>query len=178
MKSLETVQKTFRIFRTLSKVLAILSFVGVGLLGLAMLCVGIWQIGGIGIGVEEGKLLSLMAVEYPGKMIGELLTDLVLTLADAVLFLYAFRYFSKEQADGTPFTETGADEIKKLGIRVIVLPLVAGIVAAVLCAVFQLPFDSDWSQYNSIFMGIVLILASLIFRYGADLQQKASETVG
>ena len=49
----------------------------------------------------------------------------------------------------------------------------AAIVAAVIYAVFDLPQGSvEWSNLTSLGLGIVLILASLIFRYGAELETK------
>lgn len=38
MKSLQTIQKTFRIFQTLTKVMMVLSFVWAGLAALGLLC--------------------------------------------------------------------------------------------------------------------------------------------
>ena len=107
MKSLQTVQKTFRVFQVLTKIAMFLSFVWVGLAARGLLC---------------------------------------------------------------------AQKIRALGIRTIVLPLVAAILAAVVCAVFDLPLDAggDWGNLTSVTMGIALILASLVFRYGADLEEKAA----
>ena len=93
----------------------------------------------------------------------------------ATLLAFALHYFRTEQADGTPFTKRGADEIRRLGIRTIVLPLVAAILAATVHGVFHLPANagSDWNNAYSLTMGIALILASLVFRYGAELEEKA-----
>ena len=71
-------------------------------------------------------------------------------------------------------THSGADQIKRLGIRTIVLPLVAAILVAIVRELFGLLQNAgaDWGNLNSLTMGIVLILASLIFRYGAELEEK------
>ena len=140
MKSLETVQKTFRVFQILTKIAMILSFVWAGLAALG------------------------------------LLGETVMALTDGTLLAFAYNYFKAEQAAGTPFTHEGADQIKRLGIRNIVLPLVAAIIIAVVFAVFGVPqpAGSDWSNISSLSTGIVMILASIIFRYGADLEAKAS----
>ena len=154
MKSLQTIQKTFRIFQTLTKVMMVLSFVWAGLAALGLLCGIVWYNGGSVVGADQGMLLAL---------------------TDGTLLAFALHYFKAEQADGTPFTKRGADEIRRLGIRTIVLPLVAAILAATVHAVFHLPANagSDWSNAYSLTMGIVLILASLVFRYGAELEEKA-----
>lgn len=119
-------------------------------------------------------LLSLTVTDSLSRMIGVLLADCVIALIDGILLLFVLRYFKAEQADGTPFTLRGADQILHLGILTIVLPLVAAIVAAIVCEVCKLPQDAigDWGNLNSLTMGIVLILASLIFRYGAELEEK------
>ena len=63
-----------------------------------------------------------------------------------------------------------------LEARLLDLALVAVIVIAVIFAVFDVPqpAGSDCSNLSSVSTGIVLILAGIIFRYGADLEEKAS----
>ena len=151
----------------------ILSFVWAGLTALGLLCGIAWYSGGSVAGASRETLQYLTTTDSLNRMMGVLLSDLVFALTDGTLFLLAFRYCKQEQMDGTPFTQGGAEQIKRLGIRTIVLPLVAAIVAAVIYAVFDLPQGSvEWSNLTSLGMGIVLILASLIFRYGAELETK------
>ena len=175
MKSLQTIQKTFRIFQILTKIAMILSFVWAGLTILGLLCSMVWYSGGVVVGASREVMLSLTETDGLSQMTGVLLTDMVFALADGILLLFAFRYFQKEQAVGTPFTQDGAEQIKRLGIRTIVLPLVATILAAVFSELVGLSqaARADLSNLPSVTMGIVLILASLIFRYGADLEEKA-----
>ena len=174
MKSLQTIQKTFGVFKTLAKVFMILSFVWAGLAALGLLCGVVWYNDGSVVGTDQGMLLALTETGGLTEMIAVLLVDIILALTDGTLLAFALHYFKAEQADGTPFTKRGADEIRRLGIRTIVLPLVAAILAATVHAVFHLPANagSDWSNAYSLTMGIVLILASLVFRYGAELEEK------
>lgn len=174
MKSLQTIQKTFRVFQILTKIAMILSFVCAGLTALGLLCGIVWQRGGIVIGAELDELLELTVTGNLTEMIGVLLVDTILALTDGMLLVFAHRYFTAEQKDGTPFTQRGAERILRLGILTIVLPLVAAIVSAVVCEVLQLSLNvvNDWGNQDSITMGIILILASLIFRYGAELEEK------
>lgn len=169
MKSLTTIQKTFHVFKILAKVAAILSFVWAGLCALGLLCGTVWYSGGTVIGADQAAMFSVTSTGGLFQMIGVLLADLVFALTDGLLFLFAFRYFRQEQTDGTPFTRQGAEQIKRLGIRTIVMPLVAVILAAVFYQIFGVQEPDSWSNLSSISMGIVLILASLVFRYGADL---------
>ena len=174
MKSLQTIQKTFRIFQILTKIAMILSFVWAGLAALGMLCGIVWQSGGTVIGADRELMLFLTGTGRLTEMNGILLTDTVLALTDGILFTFALRYFKAEQADGTPFTHSGAEQIKRLGILTVALPLAAVILSAIVCAVFGLPHDAagDRGDLTSAATGIVLILASLIFRYGAELEEK------
>lgn len=171
--SLTAIQKTFRVFQTLSKIAMILSFVWAGLTALGLLCGLVWYSGGTVIGPAQETLLSLTLTGTPRQMMGVLLSELAFALADGTLFCFAYRYFRQEQAEGTPFTQSGAERIKRLGIRTIVLPLVAAILSAVFYELFGLSHTglADWNNLASITMGIVLILASLIFRYGAELEE-------
>lgn len=176
MKSLQTVQKTFRVFQVLTKIAMFLSFVWAGLAVLGLLCAMVWYHGGTVVGAEQPMLYALTETGGLAEMTGVLLTDTIFALTDGILLALALSYFRAEQADGTPFTKRGAQKIRALGIRTIVLPLVAAILAAVVCAVFDLPLDAggDWGNLTSVTMGIALILASLVFRYGADLEEKAA----
>ena len=173
MKSLETIQRTFRVFQILTKIAMILSFVWAGLALLGMLCGAVWYSGGTVVGIGKAQLYSLTKTGGLIQMIAVLLADAILALTDGTLLAFALAYFKAEQADGTPFAHRGADQIRRLGILTIVLPMVAAIVVAVIYAAFDLPQGSvEWSNLTSVGIGIALILVSLIFRYGAELEAR------
>ena len=176
MKSLETIQKTFRVFWIFTKIFMILSFVWAGLTMLGLLCGMVWYHGGTVIGAGRELLYALTETSGLTEMTVVLLAESIMALTEGILLAFAYRYFKTEQAAGTPFTREGADQIKRLGIRTIVLPLVAVVVVEVLYTMFGLPryIGSDWSNAASVGMSITLILASLVFRYGADLEEKAA----
>ena len=177
MKSLQTIQRIFRVLQVLTKIAMILSFIWAGLAALGLLCGVVWYSGGNVVGVNRELLYSLTVTGGLTEMIGTLLTDTIWALTDGVLLIFALRYFQAEQADGTPFTKHGAEQMKHLGIRTMVLPLVAAILVAIVRELFGLLQNAgaDWSNLNSLTMGIVLILASLIFRYGAELETQKQE---
>ena len=156
----------------------ILSFIWAGLAALGLLCGMVWYSGGNVVGANRELLYSLTVTGGLTEMIGALLTDTIWALTDGVLLIFALRFFKEEQADGTPFTKHGAEQMKHLGIRTIVLPLVTTILVAVVYAVFNLPQNggNDWSNGFSVALGIVLIFASLIFRYGAELERARKDT--
>ena len=175
MNTLNTVQKTFWVFEIIARVAMILSFVWVGFLAVGLACGAAWYSGVSIAGLSRETLLFMTRSNSLNQMVGVLLSELVFALTDGVLFLMAFRYLRQEQADGTPFTESGAGQIRRLGIWTIALPLAAAVLAALLREVFGTAQAGDWGNQFSVSLGITLILASLIFRYGADLEERKDE---
>ena len=174
MNSLEKIQKVFHVFQILSKIAMIFSFVTAGLALLGAVCGIVWQNGGIVVGMDADILLSLTEVGGLYEMIGALLADAVLVLTDGILSMLTYRYFKAEQADGTPFTASGADRMMKLGIQTIVFPIVGAVIAAVIYGCMNLTEVGDWSNGATVVTGIMLILGSMVFRYGAELEAKCS----
>lgn len=171
MESLQKIQKTFGVFQVLSKVAMILSFVWAGLALIGLLFGIVWYTGGSVYGANMETVISLTETGGLYEMIGTLLSDFVFALTDGVLYLFAWNYFKAEQADGTPFTVSGANRIRRLGIQTIVLPLVAVIVSSVIYTCFGMASAADSSNAGSVVLGIMLILVSLVFQYGAELEK-------
>ena len=140
------------------------------LLGAA--CGMVWRNGGTVVGADFDVLRELTHTAALDEMTARLLSDAVFALTDVILFGFAYAYFRIEQEDGTPFTQKGADTIKKLGIRIIVLPLVAVVIAQIIYECFGVGVYEDWSDDGSVTLGIMLILVSMVFRYGAELEKK------
>lgn len=172
MKTLMSIQKTYKVFKTLAKIAMILSFIWAGTLLLGVLGGIVWQSGGNIVGVTVEDALKLTQTGAVLQMIGVLLGDFVPALTDGLLFLFALRYFKQELADGTPFTMAGADQVKNLGIKTIVMPLVAIILSAVIYECFGVTRLGDWDNGSAVVLGIALILFSLILRHGAELREE------
>ncbi|MDD6502702.1 MAG: hypothetical protein PUF46_04190 [Oscillospiraceae bacterium] len=175
MTALEKLQKIFHVFRVLAKAAMILCFVAAGLAVAALVCLLIWK-NGTALYLD-GRFVAVSGVAEVHAGICALLSAAVMTLTDGVLFLFAWQYLKAEEAAGTPFTVSGADTVKKLGIRIIVLPLVAVIISAVIYGCFGLTPDVDISSGGCVITGGVLILVSLIFRYGAELEEARHEQI-
>lgn len=171
MKTLESIQKTCKVFKTLAMLSMILSFIWAGLSLAGLLCGVTWRGGGTVIGISTGDALKLTRAAGLEQMIGILLGDFVFALTDGFLFFFTHRYLKQELADGTPFTETGAEQVKSLGIKTIVMPLVAAIISAVVCECFAMSHPSDRGNGVTLVLGIALILFSLILRHGAELRE-------
>ena len=77
MKSLETIQRTFRVFQILTKIAMILSFVWAGLALLGMLCGAVWYGGGTVVGIGKAQLYSLTKTGGLIQMIAVLLAEII-----------------------------------------------------------------------------------------------------
>lgn len=178
MKSLQTIQKVFHVFYILSKIGMILSFVFAGISALAMLFTLPMYHGG-NLWIENfNELFAKYGIESIYQITGALIVSCIVTATDGVLLLYTMRYFKAEEADGTPFTKRGAEQINQLGILNIVIPIAAAIISAIICEIFRIPksLTADFGNLDSITIGILMLLASLIFRYGAELDGGSEES--
>ena len=171
----EKVQKIFRVFRILTKLGMIMTFVWAGITLLGLLFFLVWCAGGRVMGLNGETLMTFMKTGAVNEVIGTLLADLFMALSDGFLLTMACRYFAHEEAGGTPFTAGGARRLRNLGIYAIVLPLAAVIIGAVIMAIAapgkDLPGDGN---LTGLITGILLITASVIFRYGAELEAKTA----
>ncbi len=171
MKTLETIQKTCKVFYILAKVAMTLSFVWAGINTIGIICCLIWH----SIGEIPSYLLEEITQLQNGdliKIIGVLLADIVFAITNGILFFFVARYLKQEIKDGTPFTIEGANQVKNLGIKVIVMPIIALIIYGIIYACFNLSEYDNVSNGSSIILGIALILVSLILRHGAELKEE------
>ena len=170
MKSLQTIQKTFRVFQILAKIAFVFSIVGASICAVGALCVMTWYNGGQVFTLFGEPLTFFADGEDLKQTLAMLLSGLVYLTTDAILLGLAGQFFKTEQAAGTPFTEDGANRIRKLGIHCIWMPIVAVVIASVITVCLGVEQRGDVSNLPGVVTGIVLILASLIFRYGAQLE--------
>lgn len=172
MKSLKTIQKTFRVFQILAKIAFVFSIVGASICVVAALCAMAWYNGGQVFSLFGQPIAAFAEGTNLRQTYAVLFADVVYLTTDAILLAFAGQYFKTEQAEDTPFTENGANSIKKLGIRCIWMPIVAIVIASVITTCLGAESVEDVSNLSSVATGLVLILASLIFRYGAELEEK------
>ena len=171
MKSLQTIQKTFRVFQILAKIAFVFSVVGASICALGAACAMTWYNGGQVFSLFGQPITAFAEGVELQRAYAVLLSDMVYLTTDAILLGFAGQYFKAEQAEGTPFTQSGANRIRKLGIRCIWMPIVAVVIASVITVCLSVEIGGDVSNLPGVITGIVLILASLIFRYGAELEE-------
>lgn len=171
MKTLQSIQKFFHVFQILTKIAYVFSIVGAVFCAVGALCAFSWYTGGQVFSLFGEPVTIFSSGEGMNQMLAVLLSDLTMLTTEAILLFFANRYCKTVLAEGTPFTENGANLLKKLGIRCIYLPIVAVTVSAVIVASLDAEETGELSNLPSVAMGVVLILASLIFRYGAELEK-------
>ncbi len=177
MKTLQTIQKTFHVFQILAKVAFILTIVGASICAVGALCCMVWNAGGQVFSLFGEPVTVFADAGNTKATLAQLLSNLVYLTTDAILLGFAGRYFRAEQAEGTPFTERGAKLVQRLGVRCIWMPIVSIVIASVITTCLGVK-GGDVSNLPSVITGVVLILASLIFRYGAELEARCEAREG
>lgn len=181
MKSLNIIQKLFKIARVSSEVAFVFAIVGfcASLIGLICLCFGadnVLKIGGVTIhGIISENL------GYDIKSVAASLSGLpFICVGAAVTAKFAEVNFKNELKEGTPFTLGGAKEMLRLGIITIAVPtgtavigrVVEGVVAGFMNVEKAKALEMYFDNETSIVLGIMFIAVSLLCRYGAEIKEK------
>lgn len=179
-KTLRTIQILSKIGKILSKIVFVCCIVGA-----AFCAAGIVTLALIPDGTKIGDttIKSLIEVEAEtsrGAIYGAMAAAVILLVGEIVLARLADRYFTRELADGTPFTLGGAKQMQKLGICAIVIPIAAAVAGAVTDSVVRTAMDGGKTLLNdrdglSVGLGIMFLVTSLICRHGAELTQQEPE---
>lgn len=120
MKTLRTIQTLSKVGKILSTIVYIFCIIGFCSCIAGILC--------IAVGEEafnlNGKSLNDILMDASEMTLSTLYINMVvgaiLCAGEAVLAKFARHYFKRELRDGTPFTLDGANEMKRLGILIIV----------------------------------------------------------
>lgn len=163
MQSLQLVQTGMRVFQIICRVVLIITCVSAGLIVVAMVLAACGSQNTFVVFVSSSDALSLQQTQ---AMLGSALITAVL---DIVLLALAGRYFSAERRDGTPFTHSGARQLRRLGILMMILSVVSAGVAVGIQLAMHLPEDDSSGFAGSILLGGVLLVVSFVFSYGADV---------
>ena len=169
MSNLEKIQKEMRVLQILSKIILIFAIVGVALasIGAALVASDVLNI--------ENQFLHFLSVTTEmskGQFVGTLTATATSLLFGGILTAFAYRYFTTELKEGTPFTNAGADRIKQLGIMEIALSVIS---TWIIDGIYENIELAEWNRYDDaggIALGICLILLAMVVRYGAELEQK------
>ncbi len=174
MNTLKTIQTLARIGRVASRIIFICCIVGacvcvVGLSGSAILGENGFVLGGVSI--QSGIVRD--ANESLPEMYAKLAQGILYCVGEAILCKIAEKYFRNELEAGTPFTLEGANELKKLGIYAIIIPMVMNIICAAGIAVAVRyfpeikPFEAD--PLVSAGIGVMMIVMSFLCKHAAEI---------
>lgn len=179
-KTLNTIQTLSKIARVLSKIIFILCIVGacgciVGATGVAF---GIGEITKLGSVSIYGIVDDLPDIPI-GAIYAALAFGFVAAAGEAVIAKFAEVYFKHELEAGTPFTFAGAKELLRLGILTIVIPCAVSVIGAIVYAVTSAVTgggsEIDFNVSISLGLGIMFIIMSVVFKYGAELAESKNE---
>lgn len=181
MRSLGIIQTLAKIGKVLSTIVYICCIIGAicSLVGIA--CVPIADKALKINGVTFYTFIHTEAGISIGTLYATLAAGMIICICDAVIAKFAKNYFAAELIDGTPFTLRGAGELRRLGIiciavslgGAIVASIVNSIIAAILPAVAPL---GELGDASSVGIGIVFIIMSVIFTYGAQIKGQLDST--
>ena len=181
-RNLNLIQKLFKMGKVLSKIAFIFSMIGfVGsIAGLVGLGFGgeLIKIGGVTL----HGLIANSSGYAPGAIAAALSGWLIVCAGEGVLAKFAQAYFEHEGQAGTPFTPAGAKELMRLGILTMAIPIgctvigsiAEGMVAGFLQVEKAAMLDFGFDNGARIVLGVMLLVISLLCRYGAELAQKES----
>ena len=184
-KNYKILQTITKIGKILSKVAFVFSIIGicgcfVGLLSNVFGSGKVFKIGGVTI---YGLLADFDA--YNVKSISATLVAwLIVCIGQAVLAKFAELYFRNAEASGTPFTHTGARELRRLGILMMVIPTGCAVLAEIIQGImtgFMNVMADGWSDLNfdneaSVIVGVMFIACSFLCGYGTELLEKKNNT--
>ncbi len=173
-KSLKTIQTLSRLGKILSKIVFIFSIIG------AVGCV----IGAVAFAFGGTEILQAGEVTINGiisndenlkadVLYSSLAVTFIMCFGEIIIAKVAENYFKNELKDGTPFTERGADEMRRLGIVTICVSLgtaiLSGIVLGVIKAYFPEAGELPVEGFVSVGAGLAFLALSVVFRYGSTL---------
>ena len=179
MNTLKTIQTLSKIGKIVSKIIFICCIVGFCgcLVGMISLAVGAPALKLGGVTLES--VLQNEAGKTTGTLYAELAAAMILCAGEGVLAKFASRYFERELSDGTPFTSGGAKELLRLGILSICVPIgvriAEQIVYAILKQVMTDVAPQDFDPAGSVAIGVTMLIAALLCRYGAELTAETEE---
>lgn len=180
MKSLQTIQKLFKVGKIITQIVYVCCIVGV--IGCIIGLVGLGIVDGANVQVD-GSLAVVLIEKETGITIAELYAVMGIAIFALICEFYVTRkclkYYRCEFEAGTPFNLDCAAQLKKIGILEIVLSLVVAAVSAIVREIFVLQsmkFTINISDRgNSATWGIGLLVLALICKYGAEILEEKKQ---
>lgn len=168
--TLDTVQKFFKA----GKIVTTIGFV-CSIAGAAGCIIGAIVLKAAGIDSEITEMVMSTDGMNFETAFASCIAGLIVCAGAIAASYFGRKYFKNELEAGTPFTFEGAQEIRRLGIITIAVPLgaeiLSSIVYEIMAAVMNGVGESQVAGDASVVLGIVLIGLSFVFKYGAELRE-------
>ncbi len=174
-KSLKTIQTFAKIGKVIANIIFIFSIIGAIASIIAVSTIASIQNlefeGQTVVGLVESTGISFVTTVFSCA------SSIVTCIGAAVISKFAVIYFTNELDDGTPFTYAGSKELLRLGILSVAIPMATSTVlgiAFIITKLFWPPLAEDAisGEPLSIGVGILLIVMSVVFKHGAELEEK------
>lgn len=181
MKTLDIIQKLFKVGKIFSKIVyicCIVGFCGCAVGAVAML------VGAEAVKLGSVTLRSILETEAgisTGTVWAAIAVGVCLCVGEFFVARMAYRYFENELNAGTPFIFVGAKELLHLGISTIWIPIVAAVSANIVQGVIG-QFAENVEKvsvdgFDSAAWGVMFILISLFCKYGAECKENTVNEV-
>ena len=183
-KTLHTIQVLAKVGKVLSTIVFVLSIVGAAGCIVGAVC---WEkFGNFEVKILDGITIRNFVASETGFIGGGVYTvcaaGFVMLLGQVILAIFAQRYFKHELEAGTPFTMEGAKELKSLGIKTIVIPVISYAVASIVFMVMSRFLQMGGGEFKveltvDLGLGIMFIIGSLLCKLGTQqrIEKKPEE---
>ena len=171
-KSLQVIQTIMKVAKILATVVFVFCIVG-----------GAGCLLGLVATVAGQEMISPFLAEYGDISIPQIyfacISGVVACVGECVLAKFAMLYFEHELKAGTPFTFAGAKEILRLGILLMAIPVASSIVLGTTEGIMEMitgeMMELGWENSFSVTTGALFLVASFVFKHGAELAERVSE---
>ena len=172
MRSLKRVQALVKVLEIITKIIFVCCVIGL------VFCV----FGGIGVAIigNDSNAWAEISKSAQTTMSFNMgmctcIVGAIMCAGETALYYYVKKFYKKELLIGTPFDKTVVREMRKIGILHIAIPFGVAVISAIVMLIFRV--DLNITSIGDLTIGLVYILLSLVFDYGADLRQIEIETV-
>lgn len=183
MKNKELLQKIFNVFKIVWKVLNVISLIAIIASVISLVAIILIERLVTFDGESLSQVFRAKLNMHILNLYFTLLLGIVIGIVGRLTSKRMYAYHELEEKHKTPFNKEGAKVLRKAAIFYIIASVVLSIVIGILIAAFTLiARESNTNlepisiEGNGIFLGLALLLASLIFEVGAiEIENKEKE---
>ncbi len=172
LKTIQTLSRFARVIATIVFVCSIIGAVGsaVGVVAIAVVDI---------MGIDLTAFSEILEITEPLNLDNEYYVEilaLIYCIGEIIVSKAAISYFKSEIYAGTPFTHRGANEMRRLSVFAVVVPIAVSFAQSLAISVLSLFIENTqmvMSYEADISLGIFLLVLSVIFKYGAEITEQA-----